>query len=159
MKKTLTILLILSFFLLPSPLFAAPTAESTVLYSNIDGVHQDIEIGDTMPEFLNVTIPRPLDCDILWNYHLPNGNPIPHQVDIGFNDAYVWQGGSYGDAHIFDLTGDETPLWSFEVNGHTRFRTAAAETASIFYGASYNVTTQEFLVHKFNHSSNVPDWS
>jgi|GEM_PF-992286 len=159
MKRLATILLVLTLVLV-GQLGAAQTGESTVIYSDDDGgVRYDTQADDFMPGFLDAPLHQPLDCDILWNYHLPNGNPMPHQVDIGFNNTYVWQGGSYGDAHLFDLTGDGTPLWAFEVNGHTRFRTAAAETASIFYGASYNISTQEFLVHKFNHSSNVPDWS
>jgi hypothetical protein len=150
--KTIRILLLLLFV---GQTLALP-GTATTSYIDHDGSWTEIELGDA-PELISDDDPIPLDCEILWNYHVGSGT-TPNTSVFGYNDAYVWNGGWYGAARMFEVSGSGTPLWEYDF-GAGAFGVAAAQTADIFYGAWYDQNTSSFEVYKFNHASSTPDWT
>ena len=157
MKTSRPILLLSLFVLVLAGQTLALPGSSTFNYTDDFGSWTETELGDA-PEVIPGGNSIPLDSEVLWNYHQDNGNPIPANAVLGYNDDYVWQGGNSGVARMFEVAGSGTPLWEIDL-GSGDVGVAAAQTADIFYGAWYHQGTNSFEVYKFNHASSTPDWT
>ncbi|MCD4733619.1 T9SS type A sorting domain-containing protein [bacterium] len=156
MKTSRPILLLSLFVLVLAGQTLALPGGSTLNYTDDFGSWTETELGDP-PEVILGGNPIPLDCEVLWNYHVDSGT-TPKVTVLGYNDDYVWNGGWWGKARMFEVSGSGTPLWEFDF-GSGGFGVAAAQTADIFYGAWHYQNTSSFEVYKFNHASNIPDWT
>jgi hypothetical protein len=102
--------------------------------------------------------------EILWHYTLATG-PQQKMAQIGFASNYVFTGGWYGGAKMFQgETGDGTVLWSCEPEGSWTSlgtATAAAETADVFYAVqNWDKGKGAYsAVHCFTGGSATPVWT
>lgn len=102
--------------------------------------------------------------EVLWHYTEATG-PQQKVAPIGYGSDYVFTGGWYGGARMFQgATGDGTVLWSYEPAGSWTSLgtgTIAAESADIFYAVQNwdNGKGANTAVHCFTGGTSTPVWS
>jgi len=112
--------------------------------------------------------PAPLPSQVLWHYSVPSG--FTQKVcPIGMSGDYVFTGGWYGGARMFQgVGGSGVVLWMYEPSGSWSSLgtgTAAAQTQDIFYAVQNWDPSDGFIlasntaVHCFNAASVTPVWS
>lgn len=102
--------------------------------------------------------------EVLWHYSLQTGAQ-QKMAPIGFGAQYVFTGGWYGGAQMFQgATGDGTVLWSYEPQqgwSGLGTGTVAAESADVFYAVQNWDSSKgaNTAVHCFAGGSETPVWS
>lgn len=108
---------------------------------------------------------RPLDGDVLWHYHIPDGGGGQRNTCAFGNDYdHVLSGGWFLGFKLFATLGDGQPVWEWYEEGSEGhrggFAPVGAESADIFYGVWYNnFDTSLFRIYRFDSQTAGPLWT
>lgn len=144
--------------------FSAYAERGTASFSIIteEGEFTETSAGEYIPGAGSQPLYDP--PEVLWHYTLETGAQ-QKMAAMGQASEYVFTGGWYGGAKMFQGTGgDGSVLWSYEPAGSWTSLgtgTVAAESADIYYAIQNwdNGKGANTAVHCFNGSSATPVWS